>query len=885
LLNRSPRLPRAVGLLLTLAFALGLLLLLAGQGGTLIVAADGKAGERLGHFQPLERGEGGLPFRWTKEASSVVSPRFAYRERLTLTLNGSRPPAFAASPTDLYLAGKLVATIPASNTLFTYTLDYADLALDPELSLELRPQQTFYPSDKDYRELGIVFYSLKVEAANGPIGLRWPSSLIVGLWLLGAGMVWALARSRFGLAVAGSVVALGLAAYLFAGVSNRLLLLTIIVAYATVAALLSHRLAVEGWLVSAWARLGRLWPQRLRWAGPPLFYFGLASVFTWPYVLHLGEWLPGWPMDNFNFLYKIWWVGHALFGNPPPGSDLAYNPNVYYPAGFNLAQGELTPVNTMLTLPITATLGPVWSYNVAQFASFVLSGWGMYLLVKYLLAAHPALRREGSGGGEEETASLIALFAGLIYAFAPWHLNQMMGHLQMMGIQWFPLTFLFVEKLIRERRWQDGLLAGVFFSLCAWQAWYFAAIAGVMVGLYGVVRLVMVARTQPPTGRAPRAGMRRSLIAFGAFGAAVLAMVLPFLIPYLQLRGQAKLAYTVKAANGSSALPSDYFMPSQLHPLWGDRFLNAHTANLNITDYNVYLGIVPLLLAVLAFVLGGQAERGLRWLWLVVALVAAVFSFGLLLDVGGELERFGYVQPASGVLWPLPGLLLFNYVPGFNGVRAYARFGVIVILAVAVLAAYGLRYLLQRPRFARHGFLTVLLLSSLLLVEWWANPYTFGYSKAFEQPMDRWLAAQPGQFTVAMFSVDRSWKDGPAMWGSVYHGKRIAYGYETFVPPLYTANEDALNQFPDPQAINLIAAAPFDAKYVAVSSRYPGLDYKSAKSWPQVRDSLAANPRLRLVQVFKQAAMWQGDLRLFDRRPDIEWHCLPDDIYLYEVVK
>src|SRR5205814_10240913 len=83
-----------------------------------------------------------------------------------------------------------------------------------------------------------------------------------------------------------------------------------------------------------------------------------------------------------------------------------------------------------------------------------------------------------------------------------------------------------------------------------------------------------------------------------------------------------------------------------------------------------------------------EAGRG-AWIWAVVGLGCLVLSLGLALRVlPGEV-----VQVGGGPL-PMPARLLFDWVPGFNSLRAYARFGVGVALAVAVLAGWGLTRLL-----------------------------------------------------------------------------------------------------------------------------------------------------------------------------------------------
>ncbi len=509
---------------------------------------------------------------------------------------------------------------------------------------------------------------------------------------------------------------------------------------------------------------------------------------------------------------------------------------------------------------------------------------------------------------------MIALLVGLAFTFVPYRLNHMLGHLQMLGTQWLPLTFLFLEKMLRGRRWQDGALAGLFFALCCWEAWYYAAIIGLFVAIYIAVRWWQLRHGRPqgviyhtptndnsvgaqfiapnvdamqegvinhaPTKSNPKFNIQHSTFLI-AFAAVVGIMVVPFAISYLALRGGNSLAYTVKAANGSSALLSDYFIPSQLHPIWGDTFKTAHIANLNLTEYNLWPGAAMYLLIALGLWAGWKWRGRLAGfpfsLYLDMGLLAVVLSFGLEYDLAGELARFDPALRNESWRIPLPGLLLYKYVPLFSSIRAWARFGIIVIFAFYVIAALGLAWMLTRPRLSAYRYTIITALAVLIIADFWATPYTWGFSRVEEQPLDAYLATLPGQPVVAMMPIDRSTRDGPAMWASVYHGKPIAYGYETFMPNEYQRNEDALLAFPKSAALDVLKG--WQVQYVAVSSYFYG------RNWPEVRDSLAANPRLKFVQTFRQHAIWDGDVGLFDVRPDITWHAVSDNVYLYQLVR
>jgi hypothetical protein len=648
--------------------------------------------------------------------------------------------------------------------------------------------------------------------------------------------------------------------------------------------------------IAGWA----LW--RNRWAcmvAAPFFYLIATIISTWPYVRDFATAIPGWPMDNFNFLYKIWWVSHALFGSPPPGSSLTFNPAVFYPAGYNLAQGELSPANTLLTIPITATLGPIISYNFLVFLSFVLSGWGMYLLVKYLLGSVTSTSpRSGEGATAAPDAvnlrpyavTLIALMCGLAFAFCPYRMEQMGGHLQMLGTEWLPFTFLFLEKMLRTQRLSAGALAGLCFALCCWEAWYYAAIIGLFVAIYVPLRwwqlrerparlpapaaVFSLIATNPPLK--PQTSTLKPLLTFLSVTA---IMVLPFALPYLQLGASDNLTYTAAQANENSALPTDYFIPSFLNPLWGETFAPLHAGH-NPLEQDLYLGVVPFGLMLVAIGLRRRLRGAFPFaLYLLIAGLAFILSFGSGINEWKLLNNWGYsgIDPRIDV-W-MPGWLVYRFVPLFDSLRAYARFGLLVIFAVIVLAALGLVLLLTRPRFARYSYLTIAALTLILLADFAASPYAFGMTRVANEPENVWLAAQPGNAPVALFPTDYAMHDGQATWFSIYHGKPIAYGYESFLPSLLRqpAVQTALDNFPDDASVWPLLQG-WGVKYVMVSTLWWG------SNWPSVRQQLAASGHLQYLAHFDEQPLWDGDARLWDNWPQFKWHALPDDLYIYQLI-
>ncbi len=140
--------------------------------------------------------------------------------------------------------------------------------------------------------------------------------------------------------------------------------------------------------------------------------------------------------------------------------------------------------------------------------------------------------------------------------------------------------------------------------------------------------------------------------------------------------------------------------PTDLHPVWGsnagtggqgwiDALRAVETGDSRFRDINtVFVGWVTLGLAVLGAIVGGRRSRA----WLAIALFAGLLALGPLLEInGGSLFDLDGLQ----VTVPLPYILL-HYLPFIKGFRAPNRFSIVLMQALAVLAGFGMAWLLGK---------------------------------------------------------------------------------------------------------------------------------------------------------------------------------------------
>ena len=156
----------------------------------------------------------------------------------------------------------------------------------------------------------------------------------------------------------------------------------------------------------------------------------LSVVLTYPLAFHLADAVE----DRQDALLNVWitaWDGRQILTNSPH----LFDANIFAPYARTLAYSELLLGNGLLALPITAATGnPVLGYNVPLLLSFVLSGFGTYLLVLQLT------RSTGAG-----------IVAGLIFAFSSYRLTNL-AQAQLLTTQWLPFALLSLYQLVIRPR-------------------------------------------------------------------------------------------------------------------------------------------------------------------------------------------------------------------------------------------------------------------------------------------------------------------------------------------------------------------------------------------------------------------------------------------------
>lgn len=573
--------------------------------------------------------------------------------------------------------------------------------------------------------------------------------------------------------------------------------------------------------------------ERLRTDLLALCAFTLGTVpLTYPVLWHLRDSLPGFPpVDNFHYLWELWYPAHAIFDlHTSPFLD----PNIYSPFGFDLIRSQdMSPATVLLFAPLTRAVGEVVAYNIIVLISFPLTGFGTYLLAKELWGSR-----------------LAALVAGTAVGFCAYRVSHALGHLSLVTTQWMPFFLLYVERTIKRPTLRNGLLAGVFYGLSALVTWYYAVGSAISALLYLSVRLA------PPD-------LKKTKQLVGATAAAVvvaLVMVTPFAVPYVdRVTSGAMTNRPPLQQETFAASVADFFIPSASHPVWG-RWISRHwRSGANgqwPAEWQIYLGTV-----VLGLALVGVCIDRTRPIWALV-----IMGFGMfVLALGPSLQmthRSVADAAAAGHWWsvPLPVRALGS-IPPFSLMRGWSRMGIFVEIAVGLLAARGVVGLLEHvPRAfaARSNIWRVAVTGvvvALMVVDTLAVPYQ--RSPVRTRAVDRWLAAEPGNFAIIEYPVIEHGWSGPAMYRRRLTGKRTVLGYGSYPP-----NEEfwpTLSRFPAADALDLLQW--WDVKYVLVDESL----YRAGAEFWGVRHT------------------WNTLLPEIQRTPRLVEHAVFDGVHVYEL--
>ena len=464
-------------------------------------------------------------------------------------------------------------------------------------------------------------------------------------------------------------------------------------------------------------------------------FAALALIATFPLVLHLGRALPG---DLGDPLFTSWVLGwdadrlrHGLSG--------FWDAPILFPSRHTRAFAEhMLGIAVFVAPVIWLTGNPILAYDIAFLLTYVLAGSGMYLLARELTG------RRG-----------VAFLAGLAFAFAPMRALHI-SHLQVLAWGWMPIALWGLHRYFARRSTFALAVFAAAFTLQALSNGYFLyylSLAGAFVVVYELASR-------------PRDRLR-AIAALTAASAIILVFVGALAIAYLSVRDQYGLRRPYDDWLHFSADVRSYVSVPRTVRLWG-AWLDGDTA----PERQLFPGLVVAICAAAAL-WPGRARRRMAWLYGALAATAFLLSLGP--EPAAWSQRF---LPSGPYLW------LARLVPGADGLRVPARLGVVVLMALSVLAAMGAARLLV-PLPGRWRVAALAALGAAVVAEGWAGPLVLAPVDAHGRLADRttyqWLAQQPPGAAIELPIVE--WAIAPTLtyqYATLRHGHPIVNGYSGY---------------------------------------------------------------------------------------------------------
>jgi hypothetical protein len=483
-----------------------------------------------------------------------------------------------------------------------------------------------------------------------------------------------------------------------------------------------------------------------------LGYILTSLIVTWPIITHLRGWVPGFGDWGQN-MWALWWTRHALL-------NLAQTPfftnYLFYPEGVTLLFHPLDVSDGLLALPLYGILGGDVTYNLMILLSFVLGGWGAYLLALYLT--------------QHRGASFVA---GLVFVLSPYHFLRIdLGHLNLSTLQWIPFYVLFLLKFIQQGSKRSAGLAILFLAFGALNSWYYVIYCGLLT------LAILFWPNSPQKSRAmswPQSGVLR-LGRIALILTITIIILSPLLLPMFQLLGTTTLVGEHNPVRHSVDLFSFWVPgPPSTWAAWFENVWISYAAQNREPGASAYLGYTVLGLSIISLI-SRRWQRQALW-WLALALGFTLLALGPQLQIDGQIFDI-----------PLPYQWLTNLIPAFAVTGIPGRFVVMTSLALAMLTAYGLATLTRWLQQGNPTAQTVsrwlwLVAASLIILEYLAIPVRLtstnldNFYDTMAADTDT-MAADTEPYAV----LDVKWDANFLMHAQTVHGKPLVGGWLARLP-------------------------------------------------------------------------------------------------------
>lgn len=384
-----------------------------------------------------------------------------------------------------------------------------------------------------------------------------------------------------------------------------------------------------------------------------------------------------------------------------------------------------------------ALAGLPLAYNLIWLASFVLSGFAMYLLLLWLFGQNQIK----FGPRRRHVA---AWLGGLMYMMWPFRVAHSLGHFGAMQTMWLPLLVLLLFITLKHPTAWRVLGLAILIAVQTWTEHHYA--------LWFAFFVLLTLAWQPKRYLEIIKSRRGQILAIVFILTLAITVILP-LWPTVRLAGTNSDALNLGQAQTErfSADLMAPLVPASFHTLWGrlSNQLFAQSFTGNVSEATLYIGWVPLLLII--FFNQRVPKNELKFWWT----AAAVF---FVISLGPTLHVFGR---ATGI--PLPYALI-SWLPVISSVRTVARAAVIAGLAVSVIFGWVMATQVKRGWVAAAA-------AVMIALDFLSVPIPTMSARL--SPVYDAVTSLPGKSIVEIPAATNYAAASRALYASTIHGKEV----------------------------------------------------------------------------------------------------------------
>jgi len=504
-----------------------------------------------------------------------------------------------------------------------------------------------------------------------------------------------------------------------------------------------------------------------------ILFILITPVMLLPFSLNINDAV----IDKGDTLINLWtlsWGKHSLLTDPAN----YFNANILYPERLTLAYSEHQyPTVLLFTLLLLVFRNQVLTYNLIFMLSFILSGYFMYLLVKYITGSRVA-----------------GIFSGLFFAFFPYRYHHL-PRSQLLSTYWMPLSILYLFKLYEKPSLRKSLLFSLFTSFSLLASFYLGFQLVLTVAILVIVMSIF-----------RQEYLLKKTLHLIISVLVVIVVFLPFVIPYLEVGKQfSDFLRPIETTIAYSAEPALFLQYFEYNWLFNKVLKNALSVILS-PGAGFFPGITVLLLSLIGIISVNSknktTSKSNKQLNAVRIGFIILLFFSVLMALGPVLK--GTSLPEIR----LPYYYFYKYFPGFKSMRVPSRFVISTMLSLSILSGLGLNWvknLFKNVKIKKVSIVIPTLFCVLVLVE------NFNYPINFERIYTKNDLPQPYEL-ISSSNEDEIVFDptnpGPLSdYYSTYHFKNVIGGESGYISKVYVDLMSEISDLKSPESFDYLEGA------------------------------------------------------------------------------